>query len=608
MKKRLLPILAAVILLTAVLCVPTLAITEAEVEAQVAASGKGAVTGNVLIWFLCAVAFLKVSQKIDSFLSVLGVNVGNTGGSMLGDAMVAMRTVSMMVGGGRGAAAGRAGASSGGSAGKSGTTAGTAGFFKGGLVGMAGRHITNSAVKTATTQTSAVHTAQQSAVHTAAHSQVRQAGTAASAANANPNPDGSGIPTGSVSASMDSASVPMGGVSDPMGGVGPVTVPPQEGTILTGSEAPPSVPTSGPVPPASGPVSHSGPPSQEGTILTGSEAPLSVPASGPVSPASGPVSHSGPPPQEGTILTGSEAPLSVPTSGPVPPVSGSVSHSSPPPQEGTILTGNEAPASMPQPDSAPESIGSPPESAPADVTPPQEGVIITGGESTVHAPQTENVFAGGADGTAHVENRATSGGGQHTQSHTERSTQTARTTASSERVQTSRFHTTKAAALPTLGGMVFSHSLASGGSFANNVIGTVARGEVAGSITGDMAAQSLSSYMGYTAGSGPTAPSIGSREAPAYSDVEIGRGRITGTETAAGSSEGRPFAMYHAGQYTAPSGEYTKVTSADGSQWYKQYAQPAVERKPYMAPDDTVAYHEKIVNKLPDPPKRKDRI
>jgi len=27
-----------------------------------------------------------------------------------------------------------------------------------------------------------------------------------------------------------------------------------------------------------------------------------------------------------------------------------------------------------------------------------------------------------------------------------------------------------------------------------------------------------------------------------------------------------------------------------------------------MAPDDTVAYHEKIVKKLPNAPKRKDRI
>lgn len=587
MKKRLLSILAAVILLTAVLCVPTLAITEAEVEAQVAASGKGAVTGNVLIWFLCAVAFLKVSQKIDSFLSVLGVNVGNTGGSMLGDAMVAMRTVSMMVGGGRGAAAGRAGASSGGASGKTGTAAGTAGFFKGGLVGMAGRHITNSAVKTATSQTSAVHTAQQSAVHTAAHSQARQTGTDASAGNANPNSDGSSIPTGGVSASMDSASVPMGGVS-------PAPVPPQEGTVHTGSEAPPSVPTSGPVPPVSGPVSHSGPPPQEGTIHTGSEPPASAPVPGQmpetaVLPPVSPISN-GAAPQEGVILTGSEPPTGEP------PVSAPAANPAPQPIGAPPESIPASPAAQP--------VDTAPESAPIDPTP---GVIIAGGESTVHAPQTENLFAGGAEGTAHVENRAVSGGGQHTQTHTERSTQTART-ASSERVQTSRFHTAGAPALPTLGGMVFSHSLAAGGSFANSVIGTVARGEVAGSITGDMAAQSLSSYMGYTAGSGPTAPSIGSREAPAYSDVEIGRGRITGTETAAGSSEGRLFAMYHAGQYTAPSSEYTKVTSADGSQWYKQYAQPAVERKPYMAPDDTVAYHERIVNKLPDPPKRKDRI
>lgn len=107
---------------------------------------------------------------------------------------------------------------------------------------------------------------------------------------------------------------------------------------------------------------------------------------------------------------------------------------------------------------------------------------------------------------------------------------------------------------------------------------------------------------------GYASPGIGGREAPVYSDVEIGRGRITGVETKAGTSEGLSFAMYHVDQYTAPAGEYTKVVSADGTQWYKQYAQDAVERKPYMAPDDTVAYHERIIKKLPDPPKRKDRI
>ena len=46
--------------------IPVFAITEAEVQAQVAIVGRESVTGNVFIWFLCAVAFLKVSQKIDS--------------------------------------------------------------------------------------------------------------------------------------------------------------------------------------------------------------------------------------------------------------------------------------------------------------------------------------------------------------------------------------------------------------------------------------------------------------------------------------------------------------------------------------------------------------
>ena len=54
---------------------PVFAVTEAEVQAQVAAVGREAVTGNVFIWFLCAVAFLKVSQKImsPSFISIPSV-------------------------------------------------------------------------------------------------------------------------------------------------------------------------------------------------------------------------------------------------------------------------------------------------------------------------------------------------------------------------------------------------------------------------------------------------------------------------------------------------------------------------------------------------------
>lgn len=463
-------------LLAAVLCVPAFALTESEVEAQVTASGKESVTGNVLIWFLCAVAFLKVSQKIDSFMATLGVNVGRTGGSMLAEAMIAMRAVTMVISGGR--SGGRAGAASNGAAGRP-ESSGMAGFFKGGLVGMAGRHITSSAVKTATTQTSAVHTAQSQERHTAAVSDPVQSGSTVSVH--------SEAHTGGTSVHTEN-SIPTG-------------MPPQEGMIVTSGGT------------SAVPIEHTPPdsPAPDGVLS-----------------------------QEGVILTGNETPPAVP-------------HAEPPVPEGP----------------------------PADAPPSQDGIIMAGGETMIHMSQAD------AAGTA---------SGQHTQTHSER---ISHTTASSEK--TSRFPMS-GAACPTLGGTIFSKSLAAGGSFANDVIGTVARGEVAGSITGDMAAQSLASYMGYAS------PGIESREAPAYSDVEIGRGRITGVETAAGSSEGMPFAMYHVGQYAAPQGEFQKVFTADGTQWYKQYAQDAVERKPYMAPDDTVAYHEKIVKKLPDPPKRKDRI
>ena len=96
MKKRILSLLPLALVLAVVLCTPAFALTEAEVEAQVAATSKEAVTGNVLIWFLCAVAFLKVSQKIDSFMASMGVNVGRTGGSLMAEAMIAVRGASMI--------------------------------------------------------------------------------------------------------------------------------------------------------------------------------------------------------------------------------------------------------------------------------------------------------------------------------------------------------------------------------------------------------------------------------------------------------------------------------------------------------------------------------
>lgn len=92
-KKTLLCSLLLISCLILVISMPVFAaeLTEAEVQQAVDAQGKETVTGNVFIWFLCAIAFLKVSQKIDSFMASLGVNVGNTGGNMMAELLIAGR-------------------------------------------------------------------------------------------------------------------------------------------------------------------------------------------------------------------------------------------------------------------------------------------------------------------------------------------------------------------------------------------------------------------------------------------------------------------------------------------------------------------------------------
>ena len=312
----------SLLILTAIcsLSISVFAVTEAEVEAQVAAIGKEGVAGNVLIWFLCAVAFLKISQKIDSFMSSLGINVGHTGGSMLGEAMIAARGIGAIKGiSGNGRYSGNGGSSNGGSQSHGGSSSGSAGgFLAGGLAGVVSRQVTSGAIQSVTN-----------------------------------NDSNSGL----------------------------------------------------------------------------------------ISP----------------------------------------------------------------------------------------GVI---------------------------------------------------------------------------GGKVYSNSIANGGRFANDVIGTIATGNIRsmGTITGQKAEEALQSYMGYAAnGSNSESP-------VKFSNVEIGGGRITGMETSAEHPEGIAFGMYSTDQYVAPDGEYSKVFSADGHEWYKQYAVDTVERLPYEAPDETVAYLESITKKLPPVPYRKDKL
>lgn len=440
MKRRILSLLPLALVLAALLCAPAFALTEAEVEAQVSASSKEAVTGNVLIWFLCAVAFLKVSQKIDSFMASMGVNVGRTGGSLMAEAMIAARGVSMIAKAG-GHVMGGFGRSGGGSASGSGqaspgSAGSTGGFFKGGLIGMAGRYITNSAVKTATTQTAAVHTAQKQTATAATHTAdtVRTSGNTDSTTRTD-----SAVTTGGTDSTIHSAE-------------------------FTGSDI----------------------------------------------------------------------------------------------QSDTSVF--------------------------AEAVSQQEGVIITGQET-----QT----------AVHTDGTRTANSVEHT--HTQGSGEGIPTPGASGQPSRSSTHITHQT---SIGGAVFARSLASGGKFANDVIGTVARGDIrsTGSITGDLASQALLSYTGITALGGPAA------EAPVYKEVEIGGGRITGTEATPEHPEGIAFGMYHAGQYAKPDGEFQPVHTADGQLWYKQYAVDTVVKTPFKAPDGEVDYHKDIAKKLPDPPKRKDRM
>ena len=523
MKKRILSLLPLALMLAALLCAPAFALTDAEVEAQVAASSKEAVTGNVLIWFFCAVAFLKVSQKIDSILGTLGVNVGRTGGSLLAEAMIAARGVTMIAKAG-GHAVGSAVRSGGGSA-QNASSGSAGGFFKGGLIGMAGRHITNSAVKTATSQTAAVHTAQDqsasSAVHTAASVQSEGVHSQSQGAHTSSTVQGGGVNTVSASAVHTGSSVVTGGVSTDTSG------------IIQAENSVQSFDYQSDI---------SGHDSQESS---------SVEAQSDSAVFSDALAQ-----QEGVIITGHE--------------SQTAAHSG----SDTQVT---------QPGGSPPVPGGGPVSAPGNgpASTPGGGAVSTPGgtaQVTNSSSASQNVYSEGGGERVHTQSRDTQTAHTHSEAHTVRQT--------------------------SIGGAVFARSLASGGKFANDVIGTVARGDIrsTGSITGDLAAQSLSSYMGYTA------LGAGARNIPRYSDVEIGGGRITGTEYKPGSREGLAFGMYHAGQYAVPEGPHQKVHSADGTLWFKQYAQDAVERKPYKAPDGTVAYEEKIVKKLPTPPKRKDKI
>ena len=552
MRKRF--FLNCLLMLTLVLVMSTsaFAISESDVESAVSASGKEAVSGNVLVWFLCAIAFLKVSQKIDSFLSSLGLNVGHPGGSMLSEAMIAMRainTATSAVGSALGSRSRHASAPASGKPG--GGSAAAAGFFSGGLVGMASRKIASDAVRTATTEKNIVQPQQAEATVSRTH--------ASSDAHSGSHSASEQQRQNTSQLDQNQQTVSSRAVKSEQ----------QERSQQALHES-----------------QHSMDASQ---LHQDTQSAQEQQFHAALHTEDQQASHLAFQSEQGEFV-------------------------------GSVVQSDEFDASSEEARTEQSQV--------MQSALQQEQIGVTQREQAQHTQQDTRAATFGQ-----VESQSR----QHTaqsdkqffsvRNGLSKTTIAARTVQAQERpgrflhsrtpsaapasAPASEAPAARPAPIPSaptqfrsFGGTLFAKSLYQGGAFANDVIGTVAKGDyrTTGSITGETATRSLMSYMGFTA-LGEHATNI-----PHYQDVEIGGGRITGREFTPEHPGGIDFCMYHADQYAKPKGDYSKVYSADDAAWYKQYAADTVERKPYQTEDGKIVYHEKIVQKLPNPPQRKDRM
>ena len=552
MRKRF--FLNCLLILTLVIVMSTnaFAISESDVESAVSASGKEAVSGNVLVWFLCAIAFLKVSQKIDSFLSSLGLNVGHTGGSMLSEAMIAMRAINTATSAVGSALGSRSRHGSAPASGKSGGgSAAAAGFFSGGLVGMASRKIASDAVRAATTEKNIV--------------QPQQAESTVSRTHAS-----SDTRSGSHSASEQQRQN---------------TSQLDQNQQTVSSRAVNSEQRE-----KSQQALHESQHSMDASQLhqdtqTAQAQQFHAALHTEDQQASHLTFHSESSEFVGSVVQSDEFEASSEEAR----TEQSQVMQSALQQEQIGVTQHEQ-AQHTQQDTRAATFGQ------------------VESQSWQHSAQSDKQFFSVRNGLSKttiaertVQAQERPGRFLHSRTPSAASTSAPANEAPAGRSAPipsapTQFH--------SFGGTLFAKSLYQGGAFANDVIGTVAKGDyrTTGSITGETATRSLMSYMGFTA-LGEHATNI-----PRYQDVEIGGGRITGREFTPEHPGGIDFCMYHADQYAQPKGDYSKVYSADDAAWYKQYAADTVERKPYQAEDGKIAYHEKIVQKLPNPPQRKDRM
>jgi len=656
------------------------AITDADVQAAIAASSKEAVSGSVFIWFLCAIAFLKISQKIDSLMATLGVSVGRTGGSMLGELMMAGK---VLTGGAKGLLGGAGGGGGGGVSGGG----SAAGFLSGGLAGAVGRMVNRSATANATGkgdglvgsaafnsslnaggdyansiigQVANGNMARDGSITgdtavSALNSYLGNAGTGATA-GATDTADPSGFPIEtSADGALDMPMVDGTDASIPMSpaDAGDVDIPfsqadspntdiediiaremyTPESFLSADSGGGASIPTLGDSDNADGDLSDSYGETDSSALTTSAGLPLDMPGGSdsiPYSPSGDSNSASMDGSMGGSVISGGDT--SIPTS----PLSDT---STAAPDE-SIFSGAEF-ADGYGDDGGGASI---PMSADTAATIATHATFADELDSTTDAAEDSAHIASVAAATASDSTRSGAADGG-TPIHSDSPAIPAAPTGSASTSTREASASSSEAITTTSGGTIASGSVPSGSASVVGSVGGVTHPAPApdGSVSASPGrpADSTSSTspasmpVSSTTGSGsdgsipattpaspaspaasPSSPSHSAGDTtpsmpqniPVFSKVEIGGGRITGTETSTVYPSGQPFSMYSASQYVAPEGPHTTMTAKDGTSWYKQYAQPTVEKAPYMNDKNEVRYNEKIVDKLPRAPQRKDRI
>ena len=145
MKKTLFTLFIA-INLAFLYCLAVFALIKGEAAAAVDAQGKDTVSGNLFLWLLCAIAFLKVVTKLDGILHSLGIGVSRSPSSMLSEVLLAFRGFEIgqaFMGPGAAKAA----------AATTNTKTTPSNTFAGGLSGMVSRHVQQSMASSISGQT-----------------------------------------------------------------------------------------------------------------------------------------------------------------------------------------------------------------------------------------------------------------------------------------------------------------------------------------------------------------------------------------------------------------------------------------------------------------------